>query len=146
MITISRIHTKILSDSHQKHAFLHTKICYEIVTSLNSVRFSSISVRRGDHAPFLETHRNSVRLGRSDQIVVLRSSLFPSVFQDVVISPMFLRAWTLAEICCQLLQLSCFSRIFVLVYYLTIITSKCAFHTLCKSRVIWVLPTDIPSC
>ena len=33
--------------------------------SLNSVRFCNISVRTGDHAPFLETHGNSVRLGRS---------------------------------------------------------------------------------
>ena len=33
--------------------------------SLNSVPFCNISVRPGDHAPFLETHGNSVRLGRS---------------------------------------------------------------------------------
>ena len=33
--------------------------------SLNSVRFCNISVRPGDHAPFLETHGISVRLGRS---------------------------------------------------------------------------------
>ena len=33
--------------------------------SLNSVRFCNISLRPGDHAPFLETHGNSVRLGRS---------------------------------------------------------------------------------
>ena len=31
--------------------------------SLNSVRLFYISVRPGDHAPFLETHGNSVRLG-----------------------------------------------------------------------------------
>ena len=29
------------------------------------MRFCNISVRPGDHAPFLETHGNSVRLGRS---------------------------------------------------------------------------------
>ena len=33
--------------------------------SLNSVRFCNISVRPGDHAPFLETHGISLRLGRS---------------------------------------------------------------------------------
>ena len=32
---------------------------------LHSVSFCNISVRPGDHAPFLETHRNSVRLDRS---------------------------------------------------------------------------------
>ena len=30
-----------------------------------SVRFCNIAVRSGDHAPFLETHGNSVILGRS---------------------------------------------------------------------------------
>ena len=33
--------------------------------SLNSGIFCNISLRPGDHAPFLETHGNSVRLGRS---------------------------------------------------------------------------------
>ena len=65
MISISRIHTKILSDSHQNHPFLQKNKIYDQSNSLNSVRFCNISVRPGDHVPFLETHGNSVRLGRS---------------------------------------------------------------------------------
>ena len=38
--------------------------------SLNSVRFFNISARPGDHAPFLETHGNSVILGRSGVTLV----------------------------------------------------------------------------
>ena len=63
MISISRIHTKSVSDSHQKRVF-----CRKITDqpdSLDSVSFCNNSVRPGDHAPFLETNGNSVRLGRS---------------------------------------------------------------------------------
>ena len=48
---------------HMKRFF-----CWKIKdqsNSLNSVRFCNISVRPGDHAPLLETHGSSVRLGRS---------------------------------------------------------------------------------
>ena len=38
--------------------------------SLNSVSFFNISVRPGDHAPFLETHGNSVRLGTSVNVEI----------------------------------------------------------------------------
>ena len=63
VITISRIQTKIVSHSHQKHVFCR-KI-WDQSNSLNSVRCCDISVRPGDRAPFLETHGSSVRLGRS---------------------------------------------------------------------------------
>ena len=42
--------------------------------------FCNISVRPGDHAPFLETHGNSVRLGRSD-------GFLPSDLTDTVLVP-----------------------------------------------------------
>ena len=62
MISISRIHTKILMNSLLKHVFLR-----KIEDQSNSARFWTISVRPGDHAPFLETRGNSVRLGRSEK-------------------------------------------------------------------------------
>ena len=63
VISISRIHTKILSDSHQKHVFLQKN--RRSIKFPKSPRFCNISVIPGDHAPFLETHGHSVRLGRS---------------------------------------------------------------------------------
>ena len=33
------------------------------------MRFCNISVRPGDHAPFLETQGHSVRLGRSVEVI-----------------------------------------------------------------------------
>ena len=78
-------------DSHQNPLGSTTKACffyrklYDQSNSLNSVRFCNISVRPGDHAPFLETHGNSVRLGRS----VIRSELHKSckyyLFQHIFI-------------------------------------------------------------
>ena len=50
------------SDSHQTRLGFKPKA--------NSVRFCSISVRPGDHAPFLETDGNCVRLGRSVYIYI----------------------------------------------------------------------------
>ena len=51
-----------------KACFLCRKI-EDQSNSLNSVRFCNISVRHGDHAPFLETQGNSVTLGRSVEVI-----------------------------------------------------------------------------
>ena len=47
----------------------------------NSVRFCNISVRPGDQEWFLETHGNSVRLGRSGFVEMTRESWLPSGIQ-----------------------------------------------------------------
>ena len=56
------------SDLHQHPLGFTPKACFfcrKIQDLSNSVRFCNISVRPGDHAPFLETHGHSVRLGMS---------------------------------------------------------------------------------
>ena len=56
------------SDSHQNLLGFTPKACFlcrKIEDQSNSMRLCNISARPGDHAPFLETHGNSVRLGRS---------------------------------------------------------------------------------
>ena len=73
MISISEIHIKNLSVSRHKHVLL-LKIEGQS-NSLNSVRFCNISLKPGDHARFLETHGNSMRLGRSGNIAILNTGL-----------------------------------------------------------------------
>ena len=55
-----------LSGSHQKHVLLQ-KIKINQSNSLHSMTFRNIAVRPGDHARFLTTPGNSVRLGRSGE-------------------------------------------------------------------------------
>ena len=58
------------------------------------MRFCNFTVRPGDHAPFLETHGNSVRLGRSvvlEQIMNMMDTLECSIF------PWHYRSWRVAN-------------------------------------------------
>ena len=69
--------------------------CRKIKDQSNSGRFCNISVKPGDHAPFLETHGYSVRLGRSasnreqtrtqeSKVVADKDKLSAESFQKIV--------------------------------------------------------------
>ena len=64
MICIPPIQTFSLSDSHQNKSMLAAEKKNQS-NSLHYVICCNITAEPGDHAPFLETHGNSVTLGRS---------------------------------------------------------------------------------
>ena len=82
-----------LSDSHQnplgftKSMLFCRKIEYQS-NSLNSVRLRNISMRPGDHAPCLETHGNSVRLGRSGLAPSFHDRNLLSFLEDIIMLQM----------------------------------------------------------